>query len=71
MLSLSKDADLCGRFTLIEKLGSGGHGEVWRALDRDRGSEVALKILFPQVSRDPRILGGAAARVRRRPAHGT
>ena len=53
MLSLSKDADLCGRFTLIEKLGSGGHGEVWRALDRDRGSEVALKILFPQVSRDP------------------
>ncbi len=39
---------LCGRFVLIEKLGAGGYGEVWRARDELRDSEVALKILYAQ-----------------------
>ncbi len=33
------------RFELIERLGSGGGGEVFRARDRERGSDVALKLL--------------------------
>ena len=33
------------RFELIERLGSGGGGEVFRARDRERGGDVALKLL--------------------------
>lgn len=36
---------LQARYTLHEKLGSGGQGEVWRASDPQRGGDVALKIL--------------------------
>jgi tetratricopeptide (TPR) repeat protein len=39
---------LCGRFVLIEKLGAGGYGEVWRARDEMRDTEVAIKILYAQ-----------------------
>ncbi len=33
------------RYVLQERLGVGGQGEVWRALDRERGEDIALKIL--------------------------
>ena len=35
---------LDARFTLLEKLGSGGQGEVWRAHDETRGVDIALKV---------------------------
>jgi len=34
---------LDARFTLLEKLGTGGQGEVWRAHDQTRGIDIALK----------------------------
>ena len=36
---------IAGRYTLVEKLGSGGQGEVWRAADEENPEFVALKIL--------------------------
>jgi serine/threonine protein kinase len=42
---------LDARYTLLEKLGSGGQGEVWRAHDETRGIDIALKVLTPTVAR--------------------
>src|SRR6185312_8320497 len=43
---------LDARYTLLERLGAGGQGEVRRAHDEVRGVDIALKILSPAVARD-------------------
>jgi eukaryotic-like serine/threonine-protein kinase len=46
---------LLGRYRLIERLGQGSQGEVWRAIETGPGGrEVALKVLPPAQSRDRR-----------------
>jgi tetratricopeptide (TPR) repeat protein len=42
-----------GRYTLIERIGTGGQGEVWRAHDDSRGVDIALKVLAPSAARNP------------------
>ena len=42
-----------GRYTLIERVGLGGQGEVWRAHDDSRGVDIALKILTSTTARNP------------------
>jgi serine/threonine protein kinase/tetratricopeptide (TPR) repeat protein len=43
---LSKKLD--PRYTLLDRLGAGGQGEVWRAYDATLGVDVALKVLIPK-----------------------
>src|SRR5580698_4999812 len=44
-LILGKKLD--ARYTLLDKLGAGGQGEVWHAHDATRGVDIALKVLNP------------------------
>ena len=50
-----------GPYRLIEQIGAGGMGEVWKAEDTRLGRVVAIKILPAQVASD----GNATARMRR------
>lgn len=45
MATLTKGQKLLGRFVLIDPLGRGGQGEVWRALDETRSVQIAVKVL--------------------------
>jgi serine/threonine protein kinase len=47
---------LGSRYRLVDRLGQGASGEVWRAWDAQAGEHVAAKLLWPQHATDPEIL---------------
>jgi serine/threonine protein kinase len=47
---------LFGDFRLLKKVGEGAMGEVWKARQLSINREVALKILFPHVAGNPKLV---------------
>jgi serine/threonine protein kinase/Flp pilus assembly protein TadD len=53
---LRRGAIFAKRYEIIEELGRGGMGRLYRVIDTKIAQEVALKILRPDISRDPKII---------------
>src|SRR5215469_1566722 len=53
---LAKDDILCGRFKVLEYLGEGGMGHVYRAMDLVLRQQIAIKAIRPEISDSPGVL---------------
>ncbi len=53
---LSTGALFAGRYQIIEELGHGGMGRVYRALDKKVNEEVALKLIRPEIALERKTL---------------
>jgi serine/threonine protein kinase len=53
---LTTGTTFANRYQIIEKLGQGGMGEVYRAIDKELNEEVALKLMNPQIASDQKTV---------------
>jgi len=53
---LSIGSTFAGRYQIIEEIGRGGMGRVYKALDKDVEEKVALKLLNPEIAADEKII---------------
>jgi serine/threonine protein kinase/Tfp pilus assembly protein PilF len=49
---LTTGSTFAGRYQIIEELGKGGMGKVYRAVDKKLNEEVALKLIKPEIAMD-------------------
>jgi serine/threonine protein kinase/Tfp pilus assembly protein PilF len=53
---LPQGALFANRYEIIEELGKGGMGKVYKALDNEIHEEVAIKLLKPEIAADEKII---------------
>ena len=53
---LSTGSVFAGRYQIIEELGRGGMGKVYRVLDKKLDEEIALKLIKPEIASDKKSL---------------
>jgi len=53
---LTTGSTFAGRSQIIEELGKGGMGKVYRLLDKKLNKEVALKLIKPEIASDKKKL---------------
>ncbi len=55
-VELTKGSTFAGRYQIIEELGKGGMGKVYRAFDKKLEEEVALKLLNPEIASNEKTI---------------
>jgi len=53
---LTTGSIFAGRYQIIEELGKGGMGRVYRVLDKELKEEVALKLIKPEIAKDQKTI---------------
>ncbi|MFX0069257.1 MAG: protein kinase [Candidatus Hodarchaeota archaeon] len=53
---LTTGSIFAGRYQIIEELGRGGMGKVYRVLDKKLKEEIALKLIKPEIAKDKKTL---------------
>jgi len=53
---LTTGSIFAGRYQIIEELGKGGMGKVYKVLDKDINEKVALKLLKPEIATDAKTI---------------
>ncbi|MFO7979695.1 MAG: protein kinase [Candidatus Aminicenantes bacterium] len=53
---LTTGSSFANRYQIIEELGKGGMGRVYRAIDKKLNEEVALKLIKPEISTDKKTI---------------
>jgi len=68
---LSRGTLFAGRYEVIEELGRGGMGNVYRAFDRKIHEEIAIKFLKPEIALEKKLVQrfGNELRIARRISH--
>lgn len=51
-LELTPGSTFAGRYQIIDELGKGGMGRVYRVIDKKLGEEIALKLIRPEAASD-------------------
>lgn len=53
---LTAGSTFAGRYQIVEELGRGGMGRVYRVLDKELKEEVALKLIKPEIAKDKKTI---------------
>ena len=55
-VELTAGSTFARRYQIIEELGKGGMGKIYKALDEEINEEVAIKIFKPKIVEDEQII---------------
>ncbi len=53
---LTTGSTFAGRYQIIEELGKGGMGKVYKVLDKEINTKVALKLILPEITEDKKTI---------------
>ena len=56
LLELTTGSVFAGRYQIVELLGEGGMGKVYKVIDRQLNEEVALKLIKPEIASDKKTI---------------